>query len=144
MEMPFDKGSKKEKVQKKQTELEYQRYITKKISELSERVRLLEQKLNTTRQKIQVVDENMLMKSRDLKDEIMKLNLGTKEMKRNLMEMNDALQHIIKMVNESAKNRDLKVLEKYINMIDPTRFLTKKDVINIVKDEFGRTKSIKE
>lgn len=142
--MPFDKGSKKEKVQKKQTELEYQRYITKKISELSERVRLLEQKLNTTRQKIQVVDENMLMKSRDLKDEIMKLNLGTKEMKRNLMEMNDALQHIIKMVNESAKNRDLKVLEKYINMIDPTRFLTKKDVINIVKDEFGRTKSIKE
>jgi predicted nucleic acid-binding Zn-ribbon protein len=144
MEMPFDKGAKKEKVQKKQTELEYQRYVTKKISELSERVRLLEQKLNTTRQKIQVVDENMLIKSRDLKDEIKKLNIGTKEMKRNLMEMNDALQHIIKMVNESAKNRDLKVLEKYINMIDPTRFLTKKDVINIVKEEFGRTKSIKE
>jgi len=137
----LSRGPKKEK---KQTELEYQRYVTKKISELSERVRLLEQKLNTTLQKIQVVYENMLMKSRDLKVEITKLNIETKEMRRNLLEMTDALQHAIKMVNESAKGRDLRVLEKYINMIDPTRFLTKQDVINIVQEESGRTKTAKE
>lgn len=128
------KKDKKDKKKDKTSQLEYNRYITKKLSELSERIRIMEQKLSTTRGKIQVVDENMLMKTRDLRDDMNKISIESKVMKRSVVEMNDAIQHLVKMVSESAKNRDLKVLEKYINMIDPTRFLTKKDVISIVQE----------
>lgn len=133
----FAEGGKKDKKDKKKdktSQLEYNRYITKKLSELSERVRIMEQKLSTTREKIHVVDENMLMKTRDLRDDMNRISIESKEMKRSVAEMNDAIQHLVKMVSESAKNRDLQVLEKYINMIDPTRFLTKKDVISIIQE----------
>ncbi len=117
-----------------QTQIEYSRYITKKLSELSERIRALEGKMDILKQKIDVVDRNLIDKTRDLKDEVGKLEHTTRRLKSDMLEVQDAIKHIMLELKDTAKKREVAVLSKYLDYLDPTRFLSKEDVIKIVKE----------
>lgn len=113
---------------------------SKKLLELTDRTRMIEEKLSQLREKVRVIDENMLMKTNELKEDVKELNLQVNELRKSIDEIKETLIRIVKEVESSAKISDIKVLEKYINAFDPTRFLTKEDVINIVKKELeGRS-----
>ena len=48
------------------------------------------------------------------------------------------IRKIAKDLENTAKMHDVKVLEKYINLLDPTRIVTREDVIRIVRREMGK------
>jgi len=117
-----------------QTQLEYNRYITKKLSELSERIRAMEGKIGILKQKIDVVDRNLINKTQDLKEGITKQKYDVRKLKGDMLEVQDGLKHVMVELGGAAKKRELAVISKYIDLIDPTRFLSKKDVIKIIKE----------
>jgi uncharacterized protein YoxC len=118
---------------------EFSQMISKTISGMSGRVRLLEERTDQLRQKAKIIDENMIDKTNHLKEEIGKTNARIDQLIKEIKEVKENMERLIKEIGNVATVQDVKVLEKYINMIDPTRFLTKDEVVKIVKKEVGRS-----
>jgi hypothetical protein len=110
----------------------------KRLAELSERTRLLEERLKQTRSRIQVVDETTISKIKDLKDSITSLSSELAAFRKDFEELKEIVRRMAKEFGSTAKVSDVKMLEKYISMLDVTRMVTRDEVIRIVKDELAR------
>ena len=121
-------------------ETEAQRATGRKLSELSERTRLLEERLKQTREKIQVIDETFMNKTKDLKGSISSISEELSIIRRDFEETKEILRRVVKEIGSLAKVGDVKVLEKYINMVDVTRIVTKSDVERIVDEKLKSRK----
>ncbi len=115
--------------------------ILKKIGQLSERTRLLEERMKQTRSKIQVLDETFSAKINDLRDATNNFQNQLISLRKELSETKELLRRVVKELGSTAKLSDVKVLEKYINMIDITRLITKEDVEKIVEEKLKKKKS---
>ncbi len=114
--------------------------ILRKIAEISERARLMEERLKQTREKLQVLDETLTSRIRDLIDEISNSKGEISALRKELDESKEVLRRVVKEMASTARLSDVKVLEKYINMVDVTRFITKEDVEEIVDEKLKKLK----
>lgn len=112
-------------------------YFSEKIAEMSRRVRILEDKISQTRSRIEVVDNSLLSSKKAFIEETKEINISLKETKSKLREMHDVINQIIKQLGTYARKKDLDVLEKYIGYFDPTKFITKEEVVKIVNEKVG-------
>ncbi|MCD6576230.1 MAG: hypothetical protein J7K73_03660 [Nanoarchaeota archaeon] len=125
--------------QKPSTQIDVQN-ILKKITQLNERTRLIEERLKQTRDKLQVLDETLSSKIKDLMDEISDSKGEISALRKELDEAKELLRRVVKELASTARLSDVKVLEKYINMIDITRFITREDVEEIVEEKLKKLK----
>ena len=65
------------------------------------------------------------------------------DFRKDFDEVKNILRRVVKEMGNTAKLSDVKVLEKYITMVDITRLITKEDVVDIVKEELSRNKKRK-
>lgn len=128
------------KPQQPQAGVQISQRFNRILTELSERTRLIEERLKQTREKLQVVDETNTNRYKDLRDDISNLKNSMKELKKEIEEIKDIIRKIVKEMSNVARLSDVKVLEKYINMIDVSRLMTKEDIIEIVKEEISKLK----
>jgi outer membrane murein-binding lipoprotein Lpp len=112
--------------------------IEKQLPEINSRVRLLEERTDQTRQKLKITDENLIRKTEKLKSMMDELHTNIDQLDKDIKDVKETIRYFAKELEGVASVGDLKVLEKYINMIDPTRFLTEKDVMRIVRREIGK------
>lgn len=112
--------------------------ISRKLSELNERTRLLEERQKQSREKLQVVDETFTNKIKEIKGNLSSVEDELNVMRKSVDETREIVRRIAKDIESTAKLNDVRVLEKYINMVDFTRIVTKDDVIRIVQDEIRK------
>jgi len=112
----------------------------RRLSELSERTRLLEERLKQTRERLQVIDETNMNKIKELRESLSSLRDEMSGFRKNLDDIKEVVRRIAKDMTSMARTSDVKVLEKYMNMLDLTRIATKEDVLRIVKDEVSKLK----
>ena len=112
----------------------------KRISELSERTRLLEERLKQARSRVQVIDETNITKIRELRDGINNLSSDIATMRKDFDELKEIVRRMAKELGQAAKLSDIRVLEKYISMLDVTRIVTREEVLRIIKDEVSKSK----
>ncbi|MEK6868909.1 MAG: hypothetical protein AABX74_01655 [Nanoarchaeota archaeon] len=115
--------------------------VQEDISNVSRRLRTLEEGFTNLRRALQVTDQNMLGKNKVFSTEIRAIASDISEMKGNI---NDVKEKILEMVNdleEAAKKEEVKVLEKYINFWNPVKFVTQNEVEAMVKDLLKKEKS---
>ena len=103
------------------------------INDLNSRIRLLESKYNLFGERLLVINKNMIEEYKKILEKQRLLQAEMKEIK-NAVEM---LKEIIKKTEKNfsgfAKREDLKVLEKYVELWNPVKFITEEDVISIIK-----------
>lgn len=117
---------------------------SRRLSELSERTRLLEERLKQTRERIQVIDETTITKTKELRDNINALNEEISDLRKSLDDLKEIVRRIAKDMGSTARVSDVRVLEKYISMMDITRLVTKEEVLRMIKDEISKSKKEKE
>lgn len=105
----------------------------KKLGELSERSRLIEERMKQTRDRMQVLDETFSNKINDLRENSTNFEEQIINIRKEVDETREILRRIMKDLESAAKISDVRVLEKYINMIDISRLVTKDDVEEIVE-----------
>jgi len=115
----------------------------RKLSELSERTRLLEERIKQARERVQVIDETNITKVKELRDSINNLNEEMSSLRKSLDDIKEVVRRIAKDMGSTARLSDVRVLEKYIGMLDVTRLVTKDEVLRIVKDEISKSKTKK-
>lgn len=94
------------------------------LIEITNRIRILENKYTQMRERLFLINQNMIDQYKNLIQETQDTNIEIKDIKHDLFTIKEALNHIINNLNSFAKKEDLKALEKYINMLDPLLFVT--------------------
>ncbi|MCD4759982.1 hypothetical protein K8R33_03770 [archaeon] len=109
------------------------------MNEINTRVRILEGKYNLTRERMLLINQNMIDHYKTLSTELRTINEDLKEIKETLETMKETTKNVVKEMSFFARKDQLKILEKYINMWNPLNFVTEKEVLEIMKKK--RTKN---
>jgi hypothetical protein len=104
------------------------------FSEVSRRLRILEERYINIRRRTQVTDQNMITVSKNFSREFKTLVSDIDEIKRELEEITNSVKLIQKDLTSCATSFDLKVLQKYLSFWEPLNFVTEDDVKRMVKD----------
>lgn len=104
------------------------------LSDLNSRVRILESKYNTFGERLLVVNQNMIEEYKKLMSETKAIESELRELQREIMHMKESTRDLVKEMQFFAKKDSVKVLEKYINIWDPLKYVTEKEVEKIVNN----------
>jgi|SRR3989344_394314 len=108
------------------------------INTLGRRLRLLEEGTTNLRKFFQVTEENTITKNKHYSVEIKTINSDILELRKEMQEIRDKMMLIIKELQSVARKEEVKVLEKYINLWNPIKFVTSNEVEQIVDDAMKR------
>lgn len=108
--------------------------ITSDVNTLSRRLRLLEEGFTNLRRFLQVTEENMIAKHRHFSAEIKTLTSDINEVRKEIQEVRDKLLLVIRELQTVARKEEVKVLEKYINLWNPIKFVTQNEVQQIIDE----------
>ncbi len=120
--------------------MEQQVDLVKSIIELRESLKIFEQKLLQLKDSISVVDQNNIERYNETKENIQNLFKLFDENRSKILEIEDQLERMNREMEQFARDKDVKIIEKYLSFIDPSRFLSKDDVIKIVDDYLNEKK----
>ena len=110
------------------------------IGNLSRRLRVLEESFTNLRRVLQVTEQNMLDKNRMFTTEIRTIASDISDIKKEINDIKEKVLELVRELQTSAKREEVKVLEKYINLWNPVKFVTQNEVEQIVKEMLDREK----
>ena len=110
------------------------------ISNLDRRLRLLEEGFTNIRRALQVTEQNMVSKNKMFSTEIRTIMSDIGDIKKEIAEIKEKIMGLIKELQTNAKRDEVKVLEKYINLWNPVKFVTQNEVQQIVKEMLDKKK----
>ena len=100
--------------------------------DITNRVRELEGKYNLLRDRVLIINNNMIEEYKKLISETKIINSDIREIKNDIFKIKESMKHIIKELELFARKEDVKVLEKYINLWNPLKFVTEEDVLKLI------------
>ena len=104
------------------------------VNIIGRRLRILEERYSNIDRKIQVSEQNMLNSHREINKELRTTMSDVNDLKKEINSIKEKLSLIIDELKKCAREEDMKVIEKYINLWDPVKFMTRKQVEQIVKE----------
>ena len=108
--------------------------MTTDINTLSRRLRLLEEGFTNLRRFFQITEENIISKNKHYSAEIKTLASDINEIRKEIQELKDKLILVIRELQTVARKEEVKVLEKYINLWNPIKFVSQNEVEQIVNE----------
>ncbi len=121
----------------------FDQFVSDKINDFSSRIRLLEEKFEQLREKLKATDQNLIRRTNELRDLITQNETALSEISKGVKEVKETTKHLIKEVSTSAKVQDLKVLEKYVDLMDPTRYITRDEALRMIEAKKTKVESKK-
>ena len=112
--------------------------MTSDISTLGRRLRLLKEGFTNIRRFFQVTEENVIAKNKHFSAEIKTLASDIMEIRKEIHELREKLLLVIKELQTTARKEEVKVLEKYINLWNPVKFVTQNEVESIISEVLGK------
>lgn len=106
--------------------------ITQVIVDLNNRIRTLEGKYTLLGERLLMVNQNMIEEYKRLLSELKLVHEDTREVRQELLITQDAIRNIVKEMERFAKKEQVKVLEKYIDLLNPMRFATTEEVEKLI------------
>lgn len=125
-------------------EVQEQAGLQEFLIDMNSRVRDLEGKYNMLRDRVLIINQNMVEEYKKTLNELRVVNSDIKDIKKEMFQIKEALRHLVQEIDFFARKEDVKLLEKYINLWSPMNFTTEKEVIKIVQDELARVRKEEE
>jgi hypothetical protein len=104
------------------------------FSELSRRLRMVEESLANTRRKVEIAEENTLEDQKKKVSEIKSIFTELDVMKKEIRQFKDEMLKMVKEFQTLAKREDVAVLEKYIKLWEPIRYATVDQVDRMIEE----------
>lgn len=110
------------------------------MNTLSRRLRMLEEGFTNLRRFFQVTEENTLTRHKHFAAEIKTLTSDINEVRKEIQEIRDKIGLVIRELQSLARKEEVKVLEKYINLWNPVRFVTQNEIEQIINEVLDKRK----
>ncbi|MDD5086497.1 MAG: hypothetical protein PHV16_01965 [Candidatus Nanoarchaeia archaeon] len=112
--------------------------ISTVMNSINRRVRILEERNNNLQRKTGVIEDNMIHNYKELSEKVKKINEDVKEIKRNFEEVKESMNLIVREIQSKARKDDVDYLKKYIELWNPTDFVTNNELDKAVKRILGK------
>lgn len=116
--------------------------VTTDVNTLSRRLRLLEEGFTNIRRFSQVSEENMIAKNKHFSAEIKTMSSDIIEIRKEMQEVRDKLMLVIRELQSVARKEEVKVLEKYINLWNPIKFVTQNEIEAIINEVLDKKNKV--
>ncbi|MDP3917521.1 MAG: hypothetical protein Q8Q42_04535 [Nanoarchaeota archaeon] len=94
------------------------------IADLNARIRALESKYNILTERLLVINQNMIEEYKKLMKEIRTISSETKKTSLGMSNTQDVIKDVVKEMRIFAKKDEVKILEKYIDMLNILKLVT--------------------
>ena len=108
--------------------------VNNDINSLSRRLRLTEEGFTNLRRFLQVTEDNIIARNKHYSAELKTINSDITEIRKEIQELRDKLSLVIKELQTVARKDEVKVLEKYINLWNPIKFVSQNEIEGIIND----------
>ena len=108
------------------------------ITNLGRRVRILEEKNTNTQNKMEIIEQNMVSRHKQVTSEVKTIISEINELKKEISEIKDRMLMLIKELQMSAKKEEVNILKKYLEMWEPVNFVTHNEVEELVDEAVNR------
>ena len=108
--------------------------MTNDVNSISRRLRLLEESVTNLRRFFQITEENILSKNKYTTAEFKTVQSDIQEIRKEMHEVKEKFIHVVMELQTVARKEEVKVLEKYINLWNPIKFVTQNEVERIVNE----------
>ena len=116
-------------------------HLYEDINELGRRLRVLEERYANLQNKAQITEQNMISKSRLTQTEIKTTNSDVHELKNEINQLKTQFLMVMKELQGMARKEDVKVLERYLNMWEPVKFVTHDEIEELIHNVIDKMKS---
>ena len=103
------------------------------LFDLTSRIRDSEGKYNLLRDRVLIINNNMVEEYKKTMAEIKAVNSDVRIIKEDVFKIKENMKHVVKEFDLFARKEDVTFLEKYINLWNPLKFVTEEDVIKILE-----------
>ena len=114
------------------------------LFDVNSRVRSLEGKYNLLRDRVLIINNNMIEEYKKIVGEIKFIDSEIKDIKGDVFKLKESIRHLIQEVELYARKEDVQFLEKYINLWNPMKFTTEEDVVKLIEIHNGKKEVVKE
>ena len=104
------------------------------LTDTIRRLRVLEERYATLHRKVQVNEQNSLLKHKKMESDIKRLSTEMKEIRDNFSEVRDSIRMLVKELQSAAKREEVEILKRYINLWEPLHFVTRNEVSKIIDE----------
>jgi len=103
------------------------------VNSLNRRLRVLEERHSQIQRKTEVIEDNMINNHKEVSEDIKKINSDIKELKKDFEDIKENIRLLIKEVQSRARKEDVDVIQQYIDLWNPTNFVTNRELDKAVK-----------
>ena len=94
------------------------------IADLNARIRSLENKYNVLTERLLVINQNMIQEYKKLMKELRDTTQDTKKTRMGMLSTQEVVKDVVKEMNIFAKKDEIKVLEKYMDLLNILQLVT--------------------
>lgn len=109
------------------------------LNELNSRTRILENKYTLMGERILIINQNMIEEYRGTSKDLLELKQDVQRIKKDIQDIKDTIRRIVQEMSGFAKKENVKVIEKYINILNPLNFVTHNEVLDLIKKRGDKT-----
>jgi predicted nucleic acid-binding Zn-ribbon protein len=102
------------------------------LLDIYSKFRVLESKNYTLGENLLTVNQNTIEEYRRFNSEISLIKGDIKELRDELFKLRETIKNFLGEIDYFAKKSDLKVLEKYINLWNPLKFVTEEELDDLI------------
>ena len=107
--------------------------ITRGITDLSRRLRVLEERYTVLRRKGQLAEENFIRDMQELRQSVMVVEEEAVALRRLLVEIDDKIDRFLEQAKNAAPRQDVLILRKYLEMWNPLQYLTREEAKRLLE-----------
>lgn len=109
--------------------------VSKKISQIASSIRILEDRYSNLRKKSQLTNQNLIELQKEYYKEKKIMNEELLNSKIKLQELIDDLKIMNGELKDTVKQKDIQMLNKYLDLWEPIQFVTRKEVEKTLKEK---------
>jgi chromosome segregation ATPase len=118
---------------------DFQKKVSEQTSDLSSRVKLIEERIENLRNHLDLVDGSLVEKHKSLVSNIRDLEDGMRGLRADMDMLKELAERLAKRMEAFASKEELKIIERYVSLWQPMNFVTRAEVKaavqNILKEQ---------
>lgn len=103
------------------------------IADVGARLKVLEERYTNLSRREQLAEQNMLSFEKEINSEIKAIQKRILETRKHVSDVNEKLEVLQGQVANAATKHDLRILEAYLNMIQPMEFVTRAEAKKLLE-----------
>ena len=107
--------------------------LQSEVTNLTSRIRLLEERQGNIQRKIHLMESNMLSSNKELRNETKVIHAEMLEIKRAVKDFEDTIKKMSASLEDLASREEVKLIERYVNLLDPSNFISRKQLTREVE-----------